>query len=55
MREKILIVIPAYNESANIVKVLSDIKHEIKNADVLVVNDCSTDDTATIVRQHGVK
>ena len=54
-REKILIIIPAHNESANITKVLSDIKHEIKDTDVLVIDDCSTDNTKNIAVKHGAK
>jgi glycosyltransferase involved in cell wall biosynthesis len=47
------IVIPAYNESARIGKALTDVFHAIEkngwNAEVLVVNDGSIDDTAAIV------
>lgn len=53
-RAKILIIIPAYNESVNIGSVLNDIKHNISNADVVVINDCSTDSTVEIVKKAGV-
>ena len=50
-----LIVIPAYNESENIEKVLRQLEqaeiHDI--ADVLVVNDASTDGTDRIVEDLG--
>ncbi len=48
------IVIPAYNESARIGRALEEVIHSIEkngwNAEVLVVNDGSTDNTAEIVR-----
>lgn len=53
--EKILIVIPAYNEEENIKKVLDEIKKDIKGADILVVNDCSKDRTKEIVEKAKVK
>lgn len=52
--DKILTIIPAYNEAANIGSVLDSIKKSDFNTDVLVIDDCSTDDTATIVRQTGI-
>lgn len=54
IKEKILIVIPAYNEEENIKKVLDEIKKDIAFADVLVINDCSNDNTEKIVRESGV-
>lgn len=54
-KEKILIIIPAYNEEDNIEKVLKEIKKDIDFADVLVINDCSTDNTKKIVEENGVK
>ena len=54
-KDKILFVIPAYNESENIEKVLKEIKKDVDYADILVINDCSKDNTAEIVRNNGVK
>ena len=51
---KVLIIIPAHNESACIGKVLDEIAHDIDFADVVVIDDYSTDNTAAIVREHGV-
>ena len=53
--EKILFVIPAYNESENIEKVLNEIKKDVDYADILVINDCSTDNTRDIVVANKVK
>lgn len=53
--EKVLFVIPAYNESENIEGVLNEIKKDVKYADILVINDCSKDNTKDIVEKNGVK
>ncbi len=53
--EKVLIVIPAYNEAENIEKVLKELKKDASFADILVINDCSTDNTEEIVKKNGVK
>ena len=54
-RDKILFVIPAYNEEDNIEKVLNEIKKDVNYADILVVNDCSKDNTSNIVKSNKVK
>lgn len=54
-KDKILVVIPAYNESENIEKVLKEIKKDINYADILVINDCSKDNTREIVEKNKVK
>jgi len=55
MKDKVLVIIPAYNEAENIEKVLKEIKKNIKYADILVVNDCSKDNTKEIVEKNKVK
>jgi len=54
-KDKILFVIPAYNEAENIDKVLKEIKKDVDYADILVINDCSTDNTKEIVEKNNVK
>lgn len=54
-KDKLLIVIPAYNEEDNIEKVLHEIKKEINYADILVINDSSTDNTLKIVKKNKIK
>ena len=49
---KVLIVIPAYNEAENIVRVVQSLKNIGKN-DYVIINDGSADDTAKICREHG--
>lgn len=55
MKDKVLIIMPAYNEAENIEKVLKEIKKDIDYADILVINDCSTDNTREIVIKNKVK
>lgn len=43
---KILVVIPAYNESENIVRVVNELRDHFSQYDYVVVNDGSRDDTA---------
>lgn len=54
-KQKVLIIIPAYNESENIEKVLNEIKKDINYADILVIDDCSKDNTREIVEKNNVK
>lgn len=53
--KKVLVVIPAYNEEANIRKVLLELKNDCPQYDVLVINDCSKDNTKNIVEENGIK
>lgn len=50
---KILIIIPAYNEAENIVRVVSHLKEHFPQYDYVVVNDGSRDSTADLCREHG--
>lgn len=54
-QEKVLFVIPAYNEEDNIGKVLEEIKRDVQNADIVVINDCSKDNTQQVIEKHKVK
>ena len=53
MKARTIVVIPAYNEAETIGDVIASIKKEIKGADILVVNDCSSDDTELKIRSGG--
>src|SRR3990172_13024722 len=48
---KIIVIIPAYNEEETIGGVIEDVKKEMPGADIVVVNDGSTDATPLIVRE----
>lgn len=53
--EKILVLIPAYNEELSLGKVLGDIKKNAGDIDILVVNDGSIDQTEEVAKKAGVK
>jgi len=48
---KALIIIPAYNEADSIGEVISSIRAAVDDADIVVINDGSTDNTAEVVRE----
>jgi glycosyltransferase involved in cell wall biosynthesis len=50
-----VVFIPAWNEEDNLSDVLDDLKRELPDADVLVVDDGSTDRTADVARAHGAE
>ena len=50
---KLLIVIPAYNEQDNIVRVVDNLIQNYPQYDYVVVNDGSRDQTAALCRAHG--
>jgi glycosyltransferase involved in cell wall biosynthesis len=52
-RNEHLAVIPAYNESATVARVVERVRERAPFFDVVVVNDGSTDDTAALARAAG--
>jgi glycosyltransferase involved in cell wall biosynthesis len=50
-----LVFIPAWNEEENLPAVLDGLRAELPDADVLVVDDGSTDETAAVAREHGAE
>jgi glycosyltransferase involved in cell wall biosynthesis len=50
-----VVFIPAWNEQDNLPAVLDDLRATIPDADVLVVDDGSTDATAEVARAHGAE
>lgn len=50
----LLVIIPAYNEEQNILGVIKDLRENLPEGDILVINDCSTDDTVKILKQENV-
>ncbi|MBS6956083.1 MAG: glycosyltransferase family 2 protein [Clostridium sp.] len=51
--DKVLLVIPAYNEEKNIRKVVGRLAEDFPELDYIVVNDGSRDSTARICRENG--
>jgi glycosyltransferase involved in cell wall biosynthesis len=58
MPQKLLIIIPCYNEEASLPSLLMGLKSIDLNSkyafQLLVINDCSADNTLAIAQQHGV-
>ena len=52
---KLSIILPTYNESENIKKIIPQIKEEFPKSEIIVVDDNSPDDTAKIAKRLGVK
>ena len=52
---KIIIIVPAYNEAASIVSVITEVRTLHPDLDIHVVDDGSTDETPALARQCGVK
>lgn len=56
MKEKLSIIIPAYNESRTISLILDKVEsvsliNQIEK-EIIIVNDCSTDNTANVIREY---
>lgn len=49
---KVLVIIPAYNESGNIVRVVDHLEQNYPEYDYVVINDGSKDNTAELCRTH---
>ena len=54
-RGDLLAVVPAFNEGANLRRVVSDLARVLPREDILIVNDGSTDDTDALLPQLGVR
>lgn len=49
-----LVIIPAFNESASIVKTVEDIEENAPGFDYIIINDCSTDNMKQVCRDHNL-
>lgn len=54
MNQKILVIIPSFNEEKTLKKVIGEVRQHLPQADILVVNDGSTDATGTIAKGEEV-
>ncbi len=55
MKSRVLVIIPAYNEEKSIGRVIDEIQETAPGVDIVVVNDDSSDNTAKIVREKGIR
>lgn len=51
---KILVIIPAYNEADSLPAVIREVRNRLTRADILVIDDGSTDATGAIAREEKV-
>jgi glycosyltransferase involved in cell wall biosynthesis len=51
---RVLIIIPAYNEEKNLPKLLLELKQKYPLYDVVVINDCSKDNTLKVCRDLNI-
>lgn len=49
---KILVIIPAYNEQDSIISVIEKLKMDFPEADYVVINDCSKDNTLKVLSEN---
>ncbi len=49
---RVLVIIPCYNEEKNLIRVVNRLKQAAPEVDYLIVNDCSTDNSALICHQN---
>jgi len=49
----LLVIVPAWNEEEPLPRIPDELSAQVPDADILVVNDGSTDDTARVVRESG--
>ena len=50
---KILVLVPCYNEEEHIVATIERLKATCPGVDFLVINDCSTDSSPALLKNHG--
>ena len=51
--ERIMALIPAYNEEGSIATVVNGVRQVLPQADIVVIDDCSTDRTSAVARDAG--
>ena len=52
-KSNVAVLIPCYNEEATVAKVIDDFRAQLPYATIYVFDNCCTDNTATIAKQHG--
>jgi len=54
-RRDLLVIIPAFNEAGSLPAVLDDIRQHVGDADILVIDDASTDETPRLLPRLNVR
>jgi len=54
-KAKLLIIIPAFNEEANVGAVVRDVKRNLPDADIVVIDDGSGDATSSVADKAGAR
>lgn len=52
---RMLVIMPAHNEAPNLPRVIAELREALADAEILVVDDCSTDETAAVAARLGAK
>jgi glycosyltransferase involved in cell wall biosynthesis len=55
LSDRVSIILPAKNEAVNLQKLLPELRQTLPDAEIIVINDGSTDDTINICEANGVK
>lgn len=50
--QRFLVIIPAYNEAENIEKVINELEAKAPFYDYIIINDCSKDNTAQVLKKR---
>lgn len=53
--QRMLVILPAFNEAANLPITLTHIRQIVPHADILVINDGSIDNTGEVAASHGAR
>ncbi|MCP4179182.1 MAG: glycosyltransferase family 2 protein [bacterium] len=52
--KKTCIIIPCYNEQESIIELIKEIHHTLPNCKIIVIDDCSTDNSVSLLRKNGI-
>jgi glycosyltransferase involved in cell wall biosynthesis len=52
---RVALLIPCFNEEHTIGRVIDDFRKQLSEADIIVIDNCCTDATATIAADHGAR
>jgi poly-beta-1,6-N-acetyl-D-glucosamine synthase len=55
VRPGVTVIVPAYNEAASIGDTIRSLQNQtVAAAEIIIIDDCSTDDTSAVARSYGV-